>query len=321
MVPNPSPHRTTILFVFLLILVTLSCNSPALVDPSKEDSQPGSAPETALDDSLFPIPAVTLMPWDEPDFQLPSRPAPEEPQQLEEEQPTGLVIDTQPQVIEQVETSLASPLPAGSVANSPYWELEVLDVLRGEAAYERILQDNGSAAPPPGGMEYVTIQIRLRNKFADEYSHSFDIQDNVIIGDKRLSRKDFLVDVPSPEIVYTDTFVGEELIGWYETLVEIGENNLILAVSMDPGQEEVRTFLAIDENASLPPSPGLSTIQPNDLGLDQDNPAPIGTMAISDEWQVTVQGALRGDEALAFLQQINPSNTGAEEGMEADFLQ
>ena len=320
-----SSHRTTILLILLLLLAALSCNSPALIDPSEKEGETAtdSASEAGINVS-FPKPEITPLPWEQADYVPPFKPEADDSPQTQDQQVAeavaGQVIepvsDAPSQMPEQAGSSLGNPLPAGALASSPYWDLEVIDVIRGAAAFDRILQDFSEAAPPPSGMEYVAVEIRLRNKFIDEHSHFFDLEDIVIVGDRRLSRKDFLADVPSPEIVYTDTFVGEELVGWYETLVDIGENNLILAMSLDPENEEVRTFLALEENASLPLPPELAEIQPNDLGLSPDNPAPIGETAISEDWQITVLEVLRGDEALSFLQQIDPANTGADEGME-----
>jgi hypothetical protein len=66
------------------------------------------------------------------------------------------------------------------------------------------------------------------------------------------------------------------------------------------------------------PAPELyfTDIYPNDLGKDLQNPAPIGSKVISEDWEITVLETERGARALEIAQEANQNTREPDSGME-----
>ena len=303
-----SPSRTITALVSILILVSLSCNLPGMGGGSMEE--PTSEVESAQTIVQPPEPLV-----EEAVIEEPAEPAQAEEQPVNEPA-AELENDSAETDVAETGLSLANPHPFGHMVTSPNWDFEVLEVLRGEPAFQRILQDDPDAQQAPPGMEFVIAKVRLRNKFMDEFSHSVGINEVFVVGDGRLTRTDLLWDVPGPELIYTDSYAAEELELWLDALVPQDEGNLILFWDPSSIEEGSRHFLALEEGASLPLPGELAGIAPSDQGIDPTDPVPFGTTAVTDDWQITVLEVLRGDEALNLLLQANDQNQGADEGMD-----
>lgn len=214
--------------------------------------------------------------------------------------------------------SAADPVPFGETARLPNWEVQVLQVLQGDPAYQRILADAPETRPAAEGMEYVVVLLRVRCRYWDEYAHFVDPDEVAVIGDRRLAQHDQFWDVPAPELVFEDIFPGEELHATLDTIIYSDETNLLLfwnASSHDGG--DTARFLALEEGASLRPATDAGAPIENDMGREPDAPAPLGETARTPEWDIRVQEVLQGEDALAFVQEILPSNKGADEAMES----
>ncbi|MBN1641204.1 MAG: zinc-ribbon domain-containing protein [Anaerolineae bacterium] len=215
--------------------------------------------------------------------------------------------------------SRAAPLPRTARVEFLTWELQVLDVLRGEAAWQRIVQDSPDAAPAPDGQEYLVLRLRARCKAVDTYSHSFGLYELYVTGDSRLVYTDRLMDVPAPELVFMDFYTAQQLEGWMDVLVGQDEHNLMLVLSRVLWGEDrgahVR-YVALEEGASLTVPGELAAIPPNDLGTAAAQPAPLGETVVSEDWEIAALQVLRGAEAWAFVQQLSDRNAPPEEGME-----
>ena len=310
MCPHRSIARSLLFLVTLFVLVSLACNAP--FSGTEGESEPEGAPAQegapAADQS-----AAAADTQSQEAAPVDSQPAEAAPAQAEPDEPPAEEPATELPAPD-LGFSPANPFPVGTMIETPYWDAQVLEFMRGEPAYQRILQDKPDADAPPPGMEYVVLHIVLRNKFMDEYSRSLDLSDIFVAGDQRLKRKDGLTDVPSPEIVYTDTYSAEELDAWHDALVEIGEGNLVLVWNPNDGTEEPARYLALEEGAALSPPLNLATIAANDLGIDPADPASFGETVISEDWQVTVLDVLRGEQAAELFRQLFESNE-VDEGM------
>ena len=250
-------------------------------------------------------------------------PEPVEPPPAEPESGEGQISElseTQPeQLPADMGLSRAQPFPPSARVKTPLWDFQVLEVLRGEAAWQRILQDDPEAKAPPAGKEYLAVRLRVRCKETDEYSHSFGMHDIYVTGDSNMAHLDRLWDLPAPELVYMDFYTAEELEGWLDASVDLGESNLILVFDQVPWGEDRREYaryLALGEGASLTVSPDILAIPPNDLGVDLAQPAPLQETVVSEDWEITIIEVLRGEEAWTVIQELYPSNAPPEEGME-----
>jgi hypothetical protein len=282
-----------------LILVSLACNAP-IGDPAESvTEEPNSAQVTA------PV----------ADNPAPGQEAPSTAEPLAE-QPSDLAGEEAPSepVAADVGLTFENPYPIGAAIETPYWDVQVLEFLRGEPARQRILQDKPDLESPPPGMEYVVLHLLLRNKFTDEFSKSLAIDELFIAGDRRLQRRDGLTDVPSPEIVYTDTYSAEELDAWHDALVAVDEGNLVLVLQPRDGTDEPPRYLALEEGAAPTPVPALAAIAPNDLGLDPANPAPFGQTVVAEDWEVTILEVMRGEPAAELFRELHEANE-VDEGM------
>ena len=59
-------------------------------------------------------------------------------------------------------TDLSQPAPLGQAATSESWQVTLLDVTRGEPAWQIVYETNQFNDPPPAGMEYLLLKVRLR---------------------------------------------------------------------------------------------------------------------------------------------------------------
>lgn len=304
---KPITLLVTGLLAAAMLLASLACNAP-LMGGSDQEARPGTAEVAPPEQPLQEEEGGEAAPAEQPEEPAPGPVQPEEtvsePDQPAEPASEGADLG-----------SRAAPIPLGELLEAENWDLQVLQVLRGEPAYQLILAGDSGARPAPAGMEYVAAQLMLRCKFVDEYSHSLGITDLLITGSGGLSRRDNYSDVPAPEVIYTDAYTDEELIGWLDALVPLNETDLMLYFQPDWGEISTVRLLALEEDASVAPPGTSSTIPPSAQGHDPGDPAPYGQPAISDEWAVTVTTVLEGEEALALLQTASSGNQGADEGM------
>jgi hypothetical protein len=57
----------------------------------------------------------------------------------------------------------SAPAPFGELVTAEDWQVQVLETIRGEAAWERVLAANQFNKPPADGMEYVLARVYVRN--------------------------------------------------------------------------------------------------------------------------------------------------------------
>jgi len=301
----------------LLLLGSLACNAPSLGNQSVTEPTPAAQVAAPTDTPSISTQSDETTAGDET-----TQPAGDEQttetetaDQVPDESETVEQLPDEPDVA--VGLSRARPIPLGETASTDDWDVQVLQTLRGDAAYQRLLEDDGDTPPAPAGMEYVVAQIRVRCKIMDEYSHSVGLSEALVTGSSLLGHTDRFFDVPGPELAYTDVYAAEELVGWVDATVPVDESNLIFVWRPSPysGAEQHR-YLELEPGASVAVPADLDSLPANDLGVDSANPAPLGQTAVSKDWELTVLQVLRGEEALAIMQQISEQNKGADEGME-----
>jgi hypothetical protein len=195
-----------------------------------------------------------------------------------------------------------NPYPVNEFVQAPNWDFQVMEELRGEEAWQTLFEADEFNDPPPEGMEYLMLNIYAISTYEDNEPHSIDSFDFNVIGDHHILYDTPFVWNPEPEFG-AELYTGGETEGWATYLVGNGEGNLILILDEWANFEDDRyRYLALDEGASLTIPAEFAQIDPNDVGLERENPAAFGETAVTDNWEVTVLEVVRGDAAAALVE-------------------
>ncbi len=304
------PSRTLILLLILLALPLLACETLLGAD------EPSPVFEEAITVEAVPLETTAVEEATTPAEQAPTA-DPETP--TEEAAPT--------ETAEPADTPLPEPSgPLGMTRNNPYpttelvqapnWDIQVLQVVRGDEALQMVLDANQFNDPPPEGMEYVLVLVHATSTYEDNESHEISDFDFALTGD-RLIRYDpaFVFDLEP--VLDAELLPGGESEGWLAFPVSIDEGNTILIfdewISFDEDNER---YIALEEGAAVMTPGDLVDYTPNELGTSRDNPAAIGETAITERWAVTLLEVVRGQEALDMIMAANEFNSPPEEGVE-----
>lgn len=212
-------------------------------------------------------------------------------------------------------SSRANPHPPGTSVTLNDWEVEVLDIQRGDPAWQEIHLANSNNKQAPPGWEYLLLKIRLKNNSASEENQYFSIH---VTGNGRVLHYSFNHSVvpPAPELAYR-LVGGEESSGWHSLLIKQGEGNLMLYLEDGENYETPPVYLALEEGAAITiDRETLLNIPPSELGLSPQQPVPFGQTATGEDWQVIVLDVVRGDAAYQTLLKVNQFNDPPAEDME-----
>jgi len=208
--------------------------------------------------------------------------------------------------------SRANPYPVDAIATSDRWLIQVREVVRGEEAWS-LIRDLPFAEPAPEGMTYLLVHLHVKNDATDSAKRSLNRHDFGVTGDRlrRYEADPFVA--PSPEFD-VNMPGGWETTGWLTFLVGEDEGKLILIV--DPLFGEEASYIALEENASIPMPTRRTLPIPNELGIEPDAPVPFGEAAVTQDWSVALLEAVRGREAWDLLEGASIFNQPAPEGKE-----
>ena len=318
-------YRKLNLLTFLLVLFSLTtgacggaktpsasltpANPAATVTLVQEQTSPTQPPEAAF----TPAPNETLQPNDTP--------APDEVTQPSE--PGALTDTPQP----AIEAGTSTPQPAGMGRSNPYpptdvvaapnWDFQVTAFQRGNEAWNALQTADSTNPAPPDGKEYVLVKIKAKSTYADQEKHPISIYDFKITGDQLIAYEtNDVVVVPSPALD-ANLAGGEETEGWAAYLVKKDEGNLILFLDeMANTNDDRLRFIALEEGASISISPELASIQPTDLGINADNPAPLTAKITTQDWEVAVKEVVQGAKAWNMIKQADEATDPPPDGME-----
>ena len=120
-----------------------------------------------------------------------------------------------------------NPLQIGEPANVGGLQIEVLEVLRGEAALDLIMEASDFNDPPEEGLEYVLVRIRAKNVGAEDVPLSVGEFDFELIDALDEVQDILFVRTPSP-VMDIKLFPGGEHIGWIALQAAEGEQGLAL---------------------------------------------------------------------------------------------
>jgi len=211
----------------------------------------------------------------------------------------------------QIGMSRFIPLNYDEIISVSDWEIQILETIRGEEAWQLIEDANMFNDPAPHGYEYILVKIYVKNISPDSGYRTINTYDFTITGDMLIEHDWASVVEPEPDLD-ADLFSEGETEGWAAFKVGIEENNLILIFD----DYENRRFLAIDEGASIAIPSELLLIEPTSIGLSEDDPVPYGEQAIAQDWEIQILETIRGEEAWQLIEDANMFNDPAESGME-----
>ncbi len=212
--------------------------------------------------------------------------------------------------------SRSNPYPFGSTVTLPNWEVTMLEApIRGAQAWA-ILQDaNMFNAPPPEGYEYLLLHLRVVNRRSDEAKKWLGVH---VTGSANVLHYSFYnVLVPPAPILETWLPGNTQSEGWNAYTIAQGEQNLQLFIQDMGDWTAPPYYLALTAEEQLPIfTAGLAGIVRTDVGAEQSQPAGIGQITTSANWEVQLLQVVRGAEAWQRLLAANRFNNPPEEGFE-----
>jgi hypothetical protein len=136
----------------------------------------------------------------------------------------------------------ANPLPAGTLISLDNWDVQVLDVLRGEPAWQLIRQANQFNTPPDPGREYLLLQLWIKNKGQSQDSSYLWLE---ITGDRNQIYKSYEAGVVRPEPrLETNLAPDRESLGWLAIQIPEMENAPILRLELSHGETRYLSLAA-----------------------------------------------------------------------------
>jgi len=189
--------RFTVPFLVLglLLAASLACGSET-ASPTAEQAQAPATTASEATESLEP----TNTPEPTP---VPPTPTP---------QPIGM--------------SRSNPFPRSEVVSAPNWDVQVLEIVRGDEAWQAIQAANQFNEPAPEGMEYLLVKLHVKSTYADSDEHSISGSDFKVTGDRLIEYFTASVVEPDPQLD-AQLFTEGETEGWSSYLIGQGEGNLI----------------------------------------------------------------------------------------------
>lgn len=209
-----------------------------------------------------------------------------------------------------------SPIPFKEKLVTEDWEMAILEVFRGDAAWNLILEANQYNDPPIEGYEYIAVKLYVRFIGTVDDSRSIDGYSYNITGSANILHDLPSIVEPDPALdIYL--YPGGEYEGWVVFQSIIGETNLMLAFeeSWSFDDDEIR-YLAIDEGASLEVPTDLINIASTDIGKERSTPALMSEKVITDNWEISIVEVIRGAEAWNMALTANQYNDPPEDGFE-----
>ena len=267
---------------------------PPAVQPPLVEAAPSEAAEAApVEPSPTPEPTATSAPTATPEL-LPT--------------PTLLPVGMR----------RSNPYPAGELVSAPNWDVQVLEVKRGEAAWADLVAYFSENPAPPAGKEYLLLKLRVKSTYSDSEAHRIGACDFGVTGDSlRLYSCDTVAAFAPDPRLDVELYTGGEAEGWLVYSIDEGEGNLLLVVQeMNNLAEDRDRFIALEAGAAVGVPPELAEIQPNGLGLERAAPAPSSEKVITEDWEIELLEVVRGAPAWEMVQAVNQFNEPPADGME-----
>ena len=212
--------------------------------------------------------------------------------------------------------SRQDPLPPGSVLALPNWQIEVLEMVRGEEAAGIVLEANMFNELPPPHFEVVLLKLRVsRLEQADAQNSYLSL---ALTGDRHriYDKTSYSVVSPEPRLNYLgDMTPGSTVEGWTSFAVGAGEQGLLLSAQDADTWGEARYVMALATGNSQQVPSQLDTLMPSLDGETREQPAQFGNVVTTENWQIRPARQLRGDDAWQLLFETNQFNDPPPPGM------
>jgi hypothetical protein len=218
-------------------------------------------------------------------------------------------------------TTRETPIPLNTLISIPGWDIQVLEFLRGEDALSVINTTDWQAQPLPEGQEYALAKVYLKCTALDDDYHSLGISEMFITGSSNVAYGDTIDGWPQPEFLFEDMFTADAVEGWIDAVIPADEQNMMMVVDVDEDNNRYTRYFALEDGASISLPAELVDLNPNELGVNASDPAPVGQQVITPDWEVTVLKTVQGQEASSILETDNPNYSPPSEGMEYLLLQ
>jgi hypothetical protein len=168
----------------------------------------------------------------------------------------GNAVAVDPQLREIPATELGrdfrEPAPLGDTVVSEDWELRVREVIRGDQAYDMLIETNRYNDPPPDGQEYIAVYLEVRLIGTEDDTELLDNSDfssvRATTDDPEADRISYPSVVgPAPELS-TYLYPGGRGEGWIAVLAPIDTPEMLLIFEPSYSLDHVNTrFLMLNE--------------------------------------------------------------------------
>ncbi len=212
--------------------------------------------------------------------------------------------------------SRSNPHPVGSTVSLTHWNVAVVgEPIRGQEAWEMLREANMFNDPPAAGQEYLLVQMGIAHTRGTSEEETLGLH---VTGSTNVIHFSFDNGQVPPEPILDNSLPGPaKSQGWEVYNLAEGEVNLVLIIDDLDNYEEPTQYLALtDAPPPAIPTAELTSIQRTNVGVTTQEPAGMGDIATSAEWQVQVLEVVRGESAWQALQETNQYNDPPPAGFE-----
>lgn len=146
-----------------------------------------------------------------------------------------------------VGTSRTDPAPLGETVTTEDWEIQLLEVIRGDDAWVFIDEGNQFNDPPGEGMEFIAVLVKVRKIGSTNRSGYISSYEFTSTGSANIIHDPTYVIEPPP-VLEVNLYPGGEYQGWVVVQGEIGEENMTLIYEPDFDFSGANTrYLSLEE--------------------------------------------------------------------------
>lgn len=227
---------------------------------------------------------------------------------------TATAVDPTPTPI--IGLSRSQPHPPGSTVILPGWEVTLLEPpIRGAQAWAMLQDANWFNTPPPEGYEYLLLNLRVVHRQASDKERYLALH---VTGTANVVHYSFHNNQVPPGPILETWLPGQTASeGWNAYTIQQGEQNLLLLIQDMEDYRQPIHYLALTDEAPLQIfTPGLAGVTRTEIGADLHQPASVGQITISANWEAQLLQVVRGAEAWQRMVAANRFNKPPEEGFE-----
>jgi hypothetical protein len=292
-------YRPEMFFVIILLLVSVSCGSK----PTQSAQIPSTGEQNQVVattvDSQESLPEATDLPEPTPTL-------------------VPTLVPTLAPTAVPVGFSRAEPHKITDIVTNSTWNVQVLEMQRGEEAWIVLQSTSSNNQPAPEGFEFLSIKLKVEITSTKNSSIRLSSCSFAVTGDDLMSTScgQQYIYQPVP-VLEGEVFSGGLIEGWVTYIIPKELAKLILIVK-DPDAQSASAnqYVALDDGASIIVPADLASIVPNDVGKDRNNPALKTDTIITIAWQFSILEVIRGqaayDRILADYPFSGPPDTGME---------